>query len=135
MPLLDEAISSHLAKDSILEGPYWPEPVRVLVTKVRDERIDIKAVGVQTERYYNSVQNLTDVEANVHVQAQRTTTAFTANPLHFRLAIEAQGEVLPVRLSPNEWLKAAGGLAVAGDVLALHCGGLRQRAPAVSEAA
>jgi hypothetical protein len=51
MPPDQEDSTSQVAKGSILNGPYWPELVRVLSAQVRDERIEIEAVGVQTEHY------------------------------------------------------------------------------------
>jgi predicted HTH domain antitoxin len=51
--------TSPITADSILEGPFWPEPVRVLSCKVRDQRIEIHAVGLQTEKYFS---NLLDKE-------------------------------------------------------------------------
>jgi SNF2 family DNA or RNA helicase len=79
-----------IAKDSILEGPYWPEPVRVLTAQVRNERIEIDAVGVQTERYFSRLLGLAEFEANVQVTAREAAPTFAANPHHFRLALEAQ---------------------------------------------
>ena len=36
-------------KGSILRGPYWPQPVRVLTTHVRDDRIEIDDLMHRTD--------------------------------------------------------------------------------------
>ncbi|MBC8248488.1 MAG: DEAD/DEAH box helicase [Anaerolineales bacterium] len=81
---------SQVAKDSILKGPYWPEPVRVLSAEVRNERIEIHAVGTETERYFSDLLDTAEFEANVQVTARGAVLTFAADPKHFRLAIEAR---------------------------------------------
>ncbi len=85
-----EASISQVVKDSILLGPFWPEPVRVLSAQVRNQRIEIYAVGLQTERYFSDLLDLAEFEANVQVSAREAPLTFAANPTHFRLAVEAQ---------------------------------------------
>jgi len=101
MPDDPEDSTSQVTKGSILDGPYWPEPVRVISAQVRDERIEIDAVGVRTERYYSSVQDLTDVKANVKVTARHAAPSFAGDPLHFRLAVEAQRIGLAYEYDPH----------------------------------
>jgi len=74
---------------SILEGPYWPEPVRVLSVQLRDRRIEIHAVGLQTERYFSNLLDLAAFRTSVSVTAREAPLTFAANPTHFRLAVEA----------------------------------------------
>jgi len=82
--------TNQIAKDSILEGPYWPELVRVLSAQVRNRRIEIHAVGTRTERYFSDLLDAAEFEANVRVTPHEAVPTFSANPKHFRLAIEAQ---------------------------------------------
>ncbi len=79
-----------IAQHSILEGPYWPEPVRVLSAEIRNRRIEIHAVGTRTERYFSDLLDMAELEANVRVTSRGAVPTFTGNPKHFRLGIEAQ---------------------------------------------
>ncbi len=90
MPTENQDSVNRVTKGSILEGPYWPEPVHVLTTQLRDDRIEIDAVGVRPERYYATLPHLDEFRANVEVTAQHAAPSFDADPLRFRLAIEAQ---------------------------------------------
>lgn len=38
---LTEDLAGRITRGSILDAPYWPEPVRVLTTHVRDDRIEV----------------------------------------------------------------------------------------------
>jgi superfamily II DNA or RNA helicase len=96
-----ETPTSQIAKDSILEGPYWPEPVRVLSAQVRNRRIEIHAVGTQTERYFSDLLDAAEFEANVRVTPRGAVPTFSANPKHFRLAIEAQRIRLAYEYDPH----------------------------------
>jgi hypothetical protein len=84
----DKTPTQRVADGNILEGPYWPEPVRVLSSRVRDRRIELHAVGLHSERYFRDVIDLNDF-TQVHVRDQVTSVTFGADPDHFRLAIEA----------------------------------------------
>jgi len=84
----DKTPTQHVTDGNILEGPYWPEPVRVLSSRVRDRRIELHAVGLHSERYFSGVIDLNDF-TQVHVRDQVTSVTFSADPDHFRLAIEA----------------------------------------------
>ena len=35
---------------SVLEGPYWSEPVRALSAQMRGRRVEIHAVGLESDR-------------------------------------------------------------------------------------
>ncbi len=101
MDLETNARPLRVAKGSVLEGPYWPEPVRVLTSQIRDDRIEIDAVGLQTERYYSTLPHLDEFEANVEIKARRAVPSFNADPLHFRLAVEAQRIGLAYEYDPH----------------------------------
>jgi SNF2 family DNA or RNA helicase len=82
-------VQGQIAKDAIFEGPYWPEPVRVLSAETRNRRIEIHAVGLHTERYFSDLLDVAEFEANVQVTTHGLAPTFTASPRHFRLAVEA----------------------------------------------
>jgi superfamily II DNA or RNA helicase len=92
---------NRVVKDSILQGPYWPEAVRVLSAQVRSQRIEIHAVGLETERYFSNLLELAKFEAHVQVSARDAPLTFTADPRHFRLAIEAQRIRLAYEYDPH----------------------------------
>jgi superfamily II DNA or RNA helicase len=92
---------SQVAKGSILHGPFWPEPVRVLSAQVRHRRIEVHAVGLQTERYFSDLLDLGEFEANVRVTVRDAPLNFTANPGHFRLAVEAHRIRLAYEFDPH----------------------------------
>ena len=78
---------------SVLEGPYWPEPVRVLSAQMRNTRIELHVVGLQTRRYFSNLLDLEEFEANVRVRAREAALTFAANPRYFRLAVAHDDEV------------------------------------------
>jgi len=90
MRLQVDSSATKISKGSILEGPYWPEPVRVLSAETRNERIEIHAVGTVTERYFSDLLDMTEFEASVLVKTRGAVLTFAASPTHFRLAIEAR---------------------------------------------
>lgn len=50
--------------DNILEGPFWPEAVRVISVKVLGEnQVRIEAVGIKTERFYNPILSYEDLKS------------------------------------------------------------------------
>ena len=81
-------ITTQLQPDTIIEGPFWPEPVRVLRARQHGSAIQIEAVGVVESKYYNQTIPLEQFEAQVR---QRTGQSylFDAQPTLFRLAVEA----------------------------------------------
>lgn len=103
MTMKAEAGSStgQIPKGSILEGPYWPEPVRVLSAEVRKDRIEIHAVGIQKEKYFSNLLDIAEFEANVRVRPLRALPTFSANPKHFRLAVEAKRIRLAYEYDPH----------------------------------
>lgn len=90
-----------IAEDSILEGPYWPEPVRVLSVQERNNRIEIHAVGTRSERYFSGLLGLAELETNVRVTSGGGAATFSGNPKHFRLAIEAERVRLAHEYDPH----------------------------------
>lgn len=45
----------------ILEGSFWPEPVRVLNVERLGERIKLEAVGTRTHQFYSRILSEADL--------------------------------------------------------------------------
>lgn len=45
-------VSSKLTAGTVLEGPHWTEPVKVLTAKARGSRIEVQAVGTLTRKLW-----------------------------------------------------------------------------------
>lgn len=72
MRLPTEDSTATVAEGSTLKGPYWPEPVQVLSVQVRNRRIEIHAVGLQTEQYFSNLLERAFQEENRNVQLALT---------------------------------------------------------------
>ena len=81
-------LTTQLQPDTIIEGPFWPEPVRVLRARQHGSAVQIEAVGIVESKYYDQTISLEQLEAQVQ---QRTGQSylFNAQPTLFRLAVEA----------------------------------------------
>ncbi|MCL0057582.1 hypothetical protein M1N05_00735 [Dehalococcoidales bacterium] len=76
-----------IQKDSILEGPFWGEPVRVITSKEIGAKLAIEAVGVRTNTFYQqllSEDDLTKVRT-----AYEISRDFAGDSELFFLAIES----------------------------------------------
>ncbi|MCX7950149.1 MAG: SNF2-related protein, partial [Treponemataceae bacterium] len=61
----------NILPDQILEGPFWPEPVRVISVKfIGENQVRIEAVGTQTQRYYNPILTSDDLKS-IRIQGER----------------------------------------------------------------
>ena len=80
--------ASSLQPDTIIEGPFWPGPVRVLRVREHGSAMQIEAVGVVDSQYYDRTIPAEQVIAQVREVAGGTHT-FDAEPRLFRLAVEA----------------------------------------------
>ena len=97
---MPEALSAEeITPGTILEGPHWPEPVRVLASDTNGRWVSLEAVGVQTQRYYNDTYNGADLrDMRLHVPDGRH---FDADPEQFRLAVEARRIGLAYEYDPH----------------------------------
>jgi superfamily II DNA or RNA helicase len=85
-----ETPTSQMVKDSILEGPFWPGPVRVIrVESIGATRIKIEAVSLDGEE--RLITRLLKREDLAQVQTVSTVgqLGFDGDALNFRLAAEA----------------------------------------------
>ena len=78
----------NLPPDTIIEGPFWPEPVRVFRVREHGSTVQVEAVGVVHATFYDQTIPLDQFNAQVHRMAGGGHT-FDADPKLFRLAVEA----------------------------------------------
>jgi superfamily II DNA or RNA helicase len=94
-------ISNLLTEGTVLEGPHWTEPVRVLTAKVRGHRIEVQAVGVNTKRLWNKLLNAEEFDSVIKLTLAGELAALDGNPTHFRLAAEAHRIRLAYQYDPH----------------------------------
>ena len=73
---------------TILSGPFWPGPVRVLRAQANAHAVRIEAVGVADSRYYDSTLTPEQFQTQVS-ELLGGAHSFDADPRLFRLATEA----------------------------------------------
>ncbi|HZT06350.1 MAG TPA: helicase-related protein [Chloroflexota bacterium] len=74
--------------DTVLTGPFWTGPVRVLRASTSGSSIRIEAVGVTDNQYYDRTLTAEQFESLVREELGGTFT-FDSSPRLFRLATEA----------------------------------------------
>ena len=57
--------STPIEPDSIIEGPFWPEPVRVLRVREHGAVVQIEAVGTVERGFYEQTITLEQLESQV----------------------------------------------------------------------
>ncbi len=77
-----------VSENAVLEGPFWPEPVRVIFVKTVGRRLLIHSRGLQTRTAYDITLLPEDLRAHVRVRHIEDHD-FGGDPLKFRLALEA----------------------------------------------
>jgi len=75
-------ISNQLTEGTILEGPHWTEPVRVLTAKVRCHRVEVQAVGVNTKRLWTKLLNADEFDGVIKLTLAGELAALDGNPSH-----------------------------------------------------
>jgi superfamily II DNA or RNA helicase len=94
-------ISSLLTEGTILEGPHWTEPVKVLTAKTRGSRVEVTAVGTLTRRLWTKLLRPHEFQETIKVTLSGTLAALDGNPTHFRLAAEAHRIRLAYQYDPH----------------------------------
>ena len=79
---------SSLTPDTVIEGPFWPGPVRVIRASEQGTTVRIEAVGVVDSQYYDRTIPADQLRAQVSEVSGGAHT-FDAEPRLFRLAVEA----------------------------------------------
>ena len=81
-------LASSLQPDTVIEGPFWSGPVRVIRASQNGSAVRIEAVGVVDSHYYD--RTIPADQANALIQeVSGGTHTFDAEPRLFRLAVEA----------------------------------------------
>lgn len=75
--------SSQFPMDTIIEGPFWPESLRVLNVRDLGASVRIEAVGTETTRYYDQTIPREQFEREVNAVTGGCHT-FDAEPMHDR---------------------------------------------------
>lgn len=96
----DELIGE-ISEGTILEGPHWTEPVKVLTVKARGSRIEIQAVGTLTKRLWTKLLKPEEFKETIKVTPAGKLAALDGNPTHFRLAAEAHRIRLAFQYDPH----------------------------------
>ncbi|MGO9108387.1 MAG: hypothetical protein ACLP9L_04065 [Thermoguttaceae bacterium] len=101
MAVNPSGILNQLTEGTILEGPHWTEPVKVLTAKVRGHRVEIQAVGVNTKRLWTKLLNADEFDGVIKLTLAGELAALNGNPTHFRLAAEAHRIRLAYQYDPH----------------------------------
>jgi hypothetical protein len=96
-----EQIAADLGGGTILEGPHWTEPVKVLTAKARGSRIEVQAVGTHTKRLWTKLLKPEEFGDTIRVTQAGELAALSGNPTHFRLAAEAHRIRLAFQYDPH----------------------------------
>jgi superfamily II DNA or RNA helicase len=99
--MTDNSKSEIITEGSILEGPYWQEPVRVISVKLRSGRLEIHAIGVNTRQHSAKLIPTEDFNKNVQTFLPFEKAALDGNSLYFRLAAEAHRIRLAYQYDPH----------------------------------
>lgn len=57
----ENVIRTLLAPDSILEGPFWPERVRVISSRNIGSKVEVSCVGLNSNKFYSNILTKTDL--------------------------------------------------------------------------
>lgn len=78
-----------IKKDMVLEGPLWPEPVRVLSVDHFGTMLQVDAVGTRTRQFYAGIIVTAAQADELKVVSSAKGMDFSGDPEAFHLAIEA----------------------------------------------
>src|SRR5262245_31397413 len=96
-----EQVLQQLGEGTVLEGPHWTEPVKVLTAKARGSRIEVQAVGTHTKRLWTKLLKPEDFDETIKVTQAGELAALNGIPTHFRLAAEAHRIRLAFQYDPH----------------------------------
>jgi Domain of unknown function (DUF3883)/SNF2-related domain len=99
--MASDNILHQLTEGTILAGPHWTEPVKVLTAKARGSRIEVQAVGTHTKRLWTKLLKPEEFHDAITVTSAGALAALDGNPTHFRLAAEAHRIRLAFQYDPH----------------------------------
>src|SRR6516162_9043643 len=92
---------NHLTEGTILDGPQWTEPVKILTAKARGSRSEVQAVGTHTRRLWTKLLKPEEFDGTIKVTSAGALAALDGNSTYFRLAAEAHRIRLAVQCDPH----------------------------------
>jgi hypothetical protein len=96
-----DGLSRQLNEGTILEGPHWTQPVRILTAKAHGGRIEVQAVGTHTKRLWKKLLKPEEFDGSIKITQAGKLAALDGNPTHFRLAAEAHRILLAFQYDPH----------------------------------
>ncbi len=89
-----------IEEGDILEGAYWPEPVRVIALRRMGNLFQIESRGTNNRIAYSNLMPLEEIQQKVKV-TRPSGVLFSGDAKHFQLAIEAQRVRLAYEYDPH----------------------------------
>jgi len=77
-----------LKPESILEGPFWPERIKVISCKQIGTGVEVQGIGVKSERFYSRILRKGDLEKVKRVDLRRKD--FSGDAESFFLSMEGK---------------------------------------------
>ena len=96
-----EEILNRLVDGTILEGPFFTEPVKVLSAKGRGTRIEVQAVGLHSKQLWSKLLKADDFDVKITITPPTETAVLNGDPTQFRLAAEAHRIRLAYQYDPH----------------------------------
>ena len=90
-----------LTEGTVIEGPHWTEPVKVLTAKSRGSRIEVQAVGTHTKKLWTKLLKPDEFDGTIKITQAGQLAALDGDPTHFRLAAEAHRIRLAYQYDPH----------------------------------
>src|SRR5690606_19231653 len=94
-------MSTVIEKDMVLEGPLWPEPVRVLSVEHFGTMLQVDAVGTRSRQFYAGIIVTAAQVETLKVVSSAKGMDFSGDPEAFHLAIEAMRIRLAYEYDPH----------------------------------
>jgi len=96
-----EDIIAKLVPGTILEGPYFAEPVKIVTAKNQGNRVSLIAEGLNTAKTWKKLIKLEDFLANVKLTTSADRAMLSGDPKKFRLAAEAHRIRMAYQYDPH----------------------------------
>ena len=93
-------MSLALTKGMVVEGPLWPEPVRILTVEQFGSMLQVDAVGSRSRQFYPGVIVTETQVGALKIISSATGMDFSGDATEFHLAIEAQRIQLAYEYDP-----------------------------------
>lgn len=95
-----EQIVQQLDEGTVLEGPFFGEPVRVLLAKAHGDRVEIVAEGINTKQTRKKLLKAEDSESAVTIKSTSGMVTLSGDARKFHLVAEAHRIRLACQYDP-----------------------------------